>query len=125
MKDMTVVAESEHRDFPGRRLLLSVLRVVHIIGLAGLAAALIGQAAGAAHWGLLMALSGLSIVALDRWSDCLYFRQIKGLVALLKIGLVIALVLVEPLRLPLFWFLLAFSVSMSHAPGSIRHRRIF
>ncbi len=114
----------DHRDFPGRRLLLSVLRVVHIVGLAGLAAALIGQATGAAHWGLLMATSGLTIVALDRWSDRQYFRQIKGLAALLKIGLVLVLVSVEPLRVPLFWFLLAFSVAMSHAPGSIRHRRI-
>lgn len=125
MIDVNKAVEGEHRDFPGRRVLLSVLRVVHVIGLAGLAAALIGQVAGATHWGLLMALSGLSIVTLDRWSDRQYFRQIKGVAALLKIGLVIALVLIEPLRLPLFWFLLAFSVAMSHAPGSIRHRRIF
>ncbi len=125
---MSEDGEGNHRDFPGRRVLLSLLRITHIVGLAGLAAALIGQvpgAPGAAPWGLLMGLSGLTIVALDRWSDRQYFHQVKGLVALLKMVLVVALVLVEPLRLPLFWFLLAFSVAMSHAPGSIRHRRIF
>lgn len=115
----------EHRDFGGRRLLLSVLRVLHIVGLAGLSAALLGNAGAAAQWGLLMAGSGLSIVILDRWSDRHYFHQVKGLAALLKIALVLLLISVELLRLPLFWFMLVFSVAMSHAPGRIRHRRVF
>ncbi len=117
--------DDEHRDFGGRRLLLSVLRVVHIVGLAGLSAALLGNAGAAAQWGLLMAGSGLSIVILDRWSDRHYFHQVKGLAALLKIALVLLLISVERLRLPLFWLMLMFSVAMSHAPGSIRHRRVF
>ena len=117
--------EEEHRDFGGRRLLLSLLRVAHIVGLAGLSAALLGTGTSLSPWGGLMAGSGLAIVALDRWSDRHYFHQVKGLVALLKLLLVIVLVAVEPLRLPLFWFLLAFSVLMAHAPGNIRHRRVF
>lgn len=117
--------EEDHRDFGGRRLLLSILRVVHIVGLAGLSAALLGQAGDTSHWGMLMAASGLSIVILDRWSDRYYFHQVKGLAAWLKIVLVLLLVFFEPLRLPLFWFLLVFSVALSHAPGSIRHRRLF
>ena len=28
-------------------------------------------------------------------------------------------------RLLLFWFVLAFSVALSHAPGRIRHRQLF
>lgn len=120
--------DDEHRDFGGRRLLLSVLRVLHIVGLAGLSAALLGNAGNpgaAAPWGELMAVTGLSIVALDRWSDRHYFHQVKGLAALLKIALVLLLISVELLRLPLFWFMLVFSVAMSHAPGRIRHRRVF
>ncbi len=117
--------DDEHRDFGGRRLLLSVLRVTHIVGLAGLSAALLGNAGAAAHWGLLMAGSGLSIVILDRWSDRHYFHQVKGLAALLKIALVLLVISVELLRLPLFWLMLVFSVAMSHAPGRIRHRRVF
>jgi hypothetical protein len=115
---------AEHRDFGGRRLLLSLLRVLHIVGLAGLSAALLGGGTTLSPWGGVMAGSGLAIVALDRWSDRYYFHQVKGLVALLKIVLVILLALAEPLRLPLFWFLLVFSVSMAHAPGSVRHRRV-
>lgn len=117
--------DDEHRDFGGRRLLLSILRVTHIVGLAGLSAALLGNAGAAVHWGLLMAGSGLSIVILDRWSDRHYFHQVKGLAALLKIALVLLLISVELLRLPLFWLMLVFSVAMSHAPGRIRHRRVF
>ncbi len=122
-----VPADAVHRDFGGRRLLLSLLRVLHIIGLAGLSAALLGDGVrfNAAVWGPLMAGSGLAIVMLDRWSDPAYFHQVKGLVALLKLALVVVLALVEPLRLPLFWGLLVFSVLMAHAPGSIRHRRVW
>jgi len=116
--------ETERRTFPGRRVVLSVLRVLHMIGLAGLAAALLGNAGQMHVWGGLMAISGLCILAIDRWSDPTYFAQVKGLVALSKIALVLVLVLWEPLRLPLFWFLIAYSVALSHAPGSIRHRRI-
>lgn len=117
--------EVERRDFPGRRVVLSLLRVVHMIGLAGLAATLLGNAGNAHEWGVLMAASGLSIALLDFWSDRSYFKQVKGLVALSKIGLVGLLVVWEPVRLPLFWFLIAYSVALSHAPGSIRHRRVF
>ena len=117
--------EEEHRDFSGRRLLLSALRVAHIVALAGLSAALLGQGGHADRWGMAMAMSGLSIVILDRWSDRLYFHQVKGLVALSKMALVIVLILVEPLRVPLFWLLIVYSVTMAHAPGSIRHRRVF
>jgi hypothetical protein len=119
------VLGDKHRDFPGRRLLLSLLRVSHMIGLAGLAAALLGNTGQSHDWGFLMVASGLSIALLDRWSDAGYFHQVKGLVALVKMFLVLVLVLYEPLRLPLFWFLIAFSVALSHAPGSVRHRRVF
>ena len=111
-----------HRDFPGRGLLINVLRVFHIIGLAGISAVVLGGAGGAGSWGALMLVSGLGIVALDAWANPAYFRQAKGLGTLLKIALVALLVIWEPGRLPLFWFVLAFSVALSHAPGRLRHR---
>lgn len=117
--------DTPHRDFAGRRLLLSLLRVLHIVGLAGLSAALLAQAPGASRWGLLMLGTGVSIAALDRWSDRYYFHQVKGLTVLGKIALVAALSTWPGVQLPLFWFLLVFSVAMSHAPGRIRHRRVF
>jgi hypothetical protein len=114
-----------HRDFRGRGLLINVMRVFHIAGLAGVSAVVLGGAGGAANWGALMVVSGLAIVALDAWANPVYFRQAKGLGTLLKIALVMLLVVWEPGRLPLFWFVLAFSVALSHAPGRIRHRQLF
>ena len=114
-----------HRDLPGRGLLINVLRVFHIAALAGISAVVLGGAGGAAQWGGLMLVSGLGIIALDAWANPLYFRQAKGLGTLLKIALVALMVLWEPGRLPLFWFVLAFSVALSHAPGRIRHRQLF
>lgn len=114
-----------HRDFPGRGLLINILRVFHIAGLAGISAVVLGGAGAAESWGALMLVSGLGIVALDAWANPFYFRQAKGLGTLLKIALVALMVLWEPGRLGLFWFVLAFSVALSHAPGRIRHRQLF
>ena len=114
-----------YRDFRGRGLLINVLRIVHISGLAGISAVILAGAGSPAQWGGLMVTSGLGIVALDAWANPFYFRQAKGLGTLLKIALVMLLVTWEPVRLPLFWFVLAFSVALSHAPGSLRHRKLY
>lgn len=118
-------ADDGHRDFPGRGLLINVLRVFHIAGLAGVSAVVLAGAGGAAQWGALMLISGLGIVALDAWANPFYFRQAKGLGTLLKMVLVMLLVIWEPGRLLLFWFVLAFSVALSHAPGRLRHRQLY
>ena len=115
----------DHRDFPGRGLLINLLRIAHIAGLAGISAVVLAGAGGARNWGAVMLISGLGIVALDAWANPFYFRQAKGIGTLLKIALVLPLVAWEAARLPLFWFVLAFSVALSHAPGRLRHRRLF
>ena len=114
-----------HRDFPGRGLLINVLRVFHIAGLAGISAVVLAGMDGGGRWGALMLISGLGIVALDAWANPFYFRQAKGLGTLLKLGLVMLMFSWEAGRLPLFWFVLAFSVALSHAPGRLRHRQLF
>ena len=114
-----------HRDFRGRGLLINILRVFHIAGLAGMSAVVLANASGVAHWGGLMLVSGLGIVALDAWANPLYFRQAKGLGTLLKLVLVMLLASWEAGRQPLFWFVLVFSVALSHAPSRIRHRQLF
>jgi hypothetical protein len=114
-----------HRDFRGRGSLINVLRIFHIAGLAGISTVVLAGAGGALQWGLLMATSGLSIVALDAWANPDYFRQAKGLGTLFKIALVLLLVIWEAGRVPLFWFVLVFSVALSHAPSRVRHRKLF
>jgi hypothetical protein len=115
----------DHRDFPGRGLLINVLRIFHIASLAGVSAVVLAGGRGSETWGGLMLISGLGIVALDAWANPAYFRQAKGLGTLLKIALVTLLIAWEAGRLPLFWFVLAFSGALSHAPARLRHRRLF
>jgi hypothetical protein len=111
-----------HRDFRGRGLLINILRVFHIVGLAGISAAVLAGAGAAERWGTLMVVSGLGIIALDAWADPVYFRQAKGLGTLLKIALVVLLVVWERDGSPCSGLCLAFSVALSHAPGRVRHR---
>lgn len=115
---------SAHRDFRGRGLLINFFRIFHIVGLAGISAAVLAGGGNVMRWGALMLISGLAIVALDAWANPLYFRQAKGLGTLLKLVLVALLVAWGPGRQPLFWVVLAFSVALSHAPGWLRHRQL-
>lgn len=114
-----------HRDFPGRGLLINILRVFHVVGLAGVSAAVLAGTGAATPWGALMLISGLGMAALDAWANPFYFRQAKGLGTLFKIALVMLMVTWDAGRLPLFWFVLVFSVALSHAPGRLRHRQLF
>ena len=117
--------EPGRRDFPGRSLLINLLRVFHVAGLAGLSAAILAGGGAMSQWATLMLASGVGIIGLDAWANPLYFRQAKGVGTLVKLALVGILMSWEPGQPPLFWFLLAFSVALSHAPGRIRHRQLF
>jgi hypothetical protein len=117
--------EAGRRDFPGRSLLINLLRIFHVAGLAGLSAAILAGGGALTQWAMLMLVSGVGIIGLDAWANPLYFRQVKGVGTLFKIALVGILMSWEPGQPPLFWFLLAFSVALSHAPGRIRHRQLF
>lgn len=116
--------EEGRRDFHGRSLLINVLRAAHVAGLAGLAAAILAAGGEAERWGALMLASGLGIIALDAWANPMYFRQAKGVGTVAKLGLVVLMMAWEPGRLALFWFVLVFSVLLSHSPGRLRHRRV-
>jgi hypothetical protein len=117
--------EPGRRDFPGRSLLINLLRVFHVAGLAGLSAAILAGGGAMSQWATLMLASGVGIIGLDAWANPLYFRQAKGVGTLVKLALVGVLMSWEPGRQFLFWFLLAFSVALCHAPGRIRHRQLF
>lgn len=120
------MAEDGHRDFPGRGTLINVCRAAHIAGLAGVSAAVLGGGSGQdTFYFALLAMSGLSIAAIDGWSNPLHFRQVNGLAVIAKLLLVGLMLAWETARLPLFWFILAYSVLVSHAPGRIRHRQVF
>lgn len=118
-------ATEQRCGFPGRRLAVNALRVAHVAGLALLAASLLGAAGGMRFAAGTLLISGLGIIALDVWANPAWLRQVAGIATLFKLGLVALLFSGDVARVPLFWIVLVFSVALSHAPGSVRHRRLF
>jgi hypothetical protein len=115
------------RDFAGRRLVVSLLRAMHLSGVVGIGAFLLGAGGvvGVSAFAFLLVAGGLGIMALDRWSDPAYLRQVNGLAMLVKLLLVAAIVWYLGLGLALFWSVLVLSVLVAHAPARIRHRKLF
>jgi hypothetical protein len=115
------------RDFAGRRLVVSLLRALHLAGVVGVGAVLLGAGdiVAASAFAFMLVAGGLGIMALDRWSDPAYLRQVNGLAMLAKLVLLAALVWFVGMSLTLFWSVFLFSVLVAHAPASIRHRKLF
>ena len=112
------------RDFPGRRWLNLSLRTIHLVGLVLLGAALLGNGSvSGGAW--LVLLSGLAMFAGDLWANPAHAREVAGCGVLLKLALVALMAIKPALALPIFWAILALSTLLSHAPGAIRHKRLF
>ncbi len=112
------------RDFPGRRWLNLSLRTVHLAAIVLLGAALLGGGdISTGAW--LTLLSGLGMFAGDAWSNPGHVREIAGCGVVLKLLLVALMVFLPALALPLFWAILVLSALLSHAPGALRHKRLF
>jgi hypothetical protein len=116
--------DKQRRDFPGRRWLTIVLRSLHLAGVVLLGTALLsgGDRQTAA---MLMFATGATLYTLELWSNPAHFAEISGVFIPLKLLVVLAMVLYPERALPLFWLLLLASSIVSHAPGSLRHRRIW
>lgn len=112
------------RDFPGKRWLNLGLRTLHIAGIVLLGSALLGGTE-ASHGAWITFVSGLGMLASDTWANPQQLREIAGCGILIKLALVAVMALHVAMALPLFWIILIFSTLLSHAPGAIRHRRLF
>ena len=130
MRDITIrplpmPRQREHlRDFPGRRPLNLLLRTAHLAGVVLLGAALLANSSpGAGIW--LTVISGLLMFAGDVWTNPAHLREVAGTGVLLKLGMVTAMA-VWPASAPaIFWAILVISSLLSHAPGALRHHRLF
>jgi hypothetical protein len=112
------------RDFRGRRWLNLSLRTAHLAGVVLLGAALLGSG-GIMTGAWLTLLSGFGMFAGDAWANPAHAREVAGFGVLVKLALVAVMVVYPPIALPVFWSILVLSTLLSHAPGSLRHRRLF
>ena len=112
------------RDFPGRRWLNLSLRTLHLSGIVLLGAGLLGAGnVTAGAW--LTLISGLAMFAGDAWANPAHLREVAGFGVLAKLALVAVMAAYPSGALPMFWAILVISTLLSHAPGAIRHRRLF
>lgn len=112
------------RDFRGRRWLSVVLRGMHLIAIILLGADILGAPhAPVDHTGAAMAVfaTGAFMFALDVWSSPQHLFEVSGASVLIKLVLVGALALMPEWSEALFWIIVAWSVTFSHAPASFRH----
>lgn len=120
------VAET-YRQFPGRRWMISLLRVLHLAGVVGVGAGLLVAAPVPAYHVFIVLLvgSGVAMLALDFWSNASYARQLAGVMMFAKLVLLVWFAFDPARRAWLFWTTLAFSTLLAHAPGRFRHRTLF
>ena len=121
-RNVARLAASDYRSFPGKAPVVNLLRALHLIGVVGLGASVLGggpeQACDA--YCLLVLLSGAAILALDVWSSLAYVLQIKGMGMAVKLGMVLWMVLDAGHRVELFWVVVALSSLLTHASGRLR-----
>ena len=106
----------------GRRLVLNVFRVGHLVGVVGTGAAVLDRVPPAHGFVALLVLSGLAMVVVDRLGNRDYFGQIHGLWTVVKVLSVVALATSGLMATAAFWVVLAASVIVAHAPAKFRHR---
>jgi hypothetical protein len=113
------------RDFRGRRLIVNLMRALHLVALAGFAAAVLAAGPHGWRWAILLLASGAVMMTLDAWSDPGYLRQVQGVAMLVKLALVATMIMWRDGQQALFWLLVFGSALLSHAPGRVRHHRVF
>lgn len=116
------MAASDYRSFPGKSPVVNLLRALHLIGVVGLGASVLGGGAQRVCDGycLLVLVSGAGILALDIWSSPAYLLQVKGMGMAVKLGLILWMALDAGHRIELFWTVVALSSLFTHASGRLR-----
>lgn len=115
--------------FRAQRWLGVFLRSLHLAAVILLGARLLG-APLPAGWPaialpLAVLMTGGALLALDLWSHHDHFFEAAGASVAAKLLLVGWMTIDPGLQLPLFWSIVLWSAIFSHAPASVRHRRLW
>ncbi len=117
----------QSRFLPGHRWINIGLRILHLIGIAGVGGGYL-YAAADETWRIYLDLclaSGLLLSLLFIYANGIWLLQLRGHVIMLKLLLLYAITLWPDLSMPLLLMILALSGWISHAPGSVRYYSIF
>ena len=123
-KPRSIPFPERFRGFKHRRVVLNVLRAIHILCLS----ILVGGFFFEQHetmlqpWFVGTLLSGLGLFAIDLYGSCIALFEVRGISVLLKLGVLALLPLFESeSQLFLFIALIIFSSLISHGTRRLRH----
>jgi len=111
--------------FVGRRWLGIALRSLHLVGVVLTAIAIFGGSQHQLAATLTTFVTGVGLFGIELWRNHQHWRDLAGAFVLLKLLLVLGMILMPSHAAGLFWFLLISSSLVSHAPKSVRHKRLF
>ncbi len=112
------------RDFPGRRLLRSMLRAVHILG-GGMLIAAFHYAQSDTEimlWVAIAGLSGLILLITDLYASFAVLLEWRGLAMMAKIGGLLLLPVADGFEIALLVGILVTGSVSSHLSRKFRHR---
>ena len=123
----SVLFPAEEREFRGDRWVSISLRTLHLIGLIGAGGGFLFDAPRESWWPywLLCSGSGVALICLYLWYSAIWLLQLRGVVVLVKLGLVLCLPVLEGYQTQVLVFIVIISGIISHAPGDIRYYSIF
>lgn len=107
-----------------RRWLNVVLRGLHLAAVIVLGAALLGAPVAGGSAAAAVAITGISMFAVDTWSHPGHLREVAGIAVMVKLLLVGWMAIDDNLRPLLFWIVVLGSAFSAHAPARFRHRRL-
>jgi hypothetical protein len=119
----SLVFPAETRSFPGRRGLKILLRAAHVLCAGVLTGGYFFDVGSAtrASWLVGTIASGILILVLDLHESGTFLLQLRGLVVVVKIGLLAVLPVFAGNQAWVLAVLVVASVLVSHAPGRIRY----
>lgn len=100
-----------------------LLRTLHLVAVIVLGASIHGAPLPTGVAGLAVLLTGIALLAVEMAGGQVVLGEAAGAAALVKLLPVVGVIWLPEWRLPLFWFLVAWSSLFSHAPKRLRHWR--
>lgn len=109
--------------FVGKRWLKVILRTVHLVGFAGLLAAMATGQQEVNYW-VITIISGFGLLLLEALSNLVWFVQVRAVVMYVKFALLIALFVYPEYQWHCMISMIILSGIISHAPSSVRYYSI-
>ena len=116
--------KASRRRLPAGRWLSVALRAVHLAAVIAFGASIHGAALDAGWLAPAVFFSGTALFLLDLYTYPQHLKEVAGASVVVKLCFVGVLWASEELRQPVYWALIVWSAILSHAPASLRHRRL-